>query len=150
VGEIERLRAHCKEVELEASEMVDSVVDVWVDRLHAFEGRLRSEIKSRMQRMGNSSSVLLADVEVAIEVAKATVRVTRTGASPSQILARQWKSRAKKAEAEVEKLREERRAVLDCINLYGDEVLHKALDAIGFVPRAALTSEFIDGPMELP
>lgn len=35
---------------------------------------------------------------------------------------------------------EERQAVIDCINLYGDEVLHKALDAIGF-PGVGLARE---------
>jgi hypothetical protein len=34
--------------------------------------------------------------------------------------------------AENERLRAERQAVLDCVNLYGDDVLHKALDAIGW------------------
>jgi DNA-directed RNA polymerase subunit RPC12/RpoP len=33
-------------------------------------------------------------------------------------------------------LEEERQAALHCINLYGDETLHSALDAIGWVPRA--------------
>lgn len=37
-------------------------------------------------------------------------------------------------EAENGRLREERQAALDCINLYGDETLHKALDGIGW-PR---------------
>ena len=32
---------------------------------------------------------------------------------------------------------DQRQAVLDAINLYGDDVLHKALDDIGFVPRNA-------------
>lgn len=36
---------------------------------------------------------------------------------------------------ENERLREEHRAVLDCVNLYGDETLHAALDAVGWVPR---------------
>ena len=36
---------------------------------------------------------------------------------------------------EVERLRYERQAVLDCINLYGDETLHSALDSIGWPPE---------------
>jgi hypothetical protein len=32
----------------------------------------------------------------------------------------------------VEAFAQERQAVLDCVNLYGDETLHKALDAIGW------------------
>jgi hypothetical protein len=90
---------HCKEVEKEASEMVDDTVDAWVDRLDTFEARFRAEVKSRMQRIGSSSSVLAADVEAALDVANAAVRVTGAG-SPSQVLARQWRSRAEKAEAE--------------------------------------------------
>jgi hypothetical protein len=35
-------------------------------------------------------------------------------------------------QAENERLRAERQAVLDCVNLYGDDVLHEALDAIGW------------------
>lgn len=38
--------------------------------------------------------------------------------------------------AEVERLRAERQAVLDCVNLYGDETLHKALDTIGWPPES--------------
>lgn len=34
--------------------------------------------------------------------------------------------------ARVEALEAERQAVLDVINLYGDDVLHSALDAIGW------------------
>lgn len=37
--------------------------------------------------------------------------------------------------AEVERLRSERQAVLDVVNLYGDDLLHRALDDIGWVPR---------------
>lgn len=36
------------------------------------------------------------------------------------------------AHAEIARLLAERQAVLDCINLYGGETLHKALDAIGW------------------
>jgi hypothetical protein len=32
----------------------------------------------------------------------------------------------------VEAFGQERQAVLDCVNLYGDETLHKALDGIGW------------------
>ena len=42
--------------------------------------------------------------------------------------------------AEVERLRQERQAVLDCVNLYGDEVLHSALDGIGW-PDVALSEK---------
>ena len=35
-------------------------------------------------------------------------------------------------QAEIERLQAEHQAVLDCINLYGDETLHSALDGIGW------------------
>jgi hypothetical protein len=38
--------------------------------------------------------------------------------------------------AENARLRDEAQAVLDCVNLYGDETLHKALDSIGWKARA--------------
>lgn len=36
---------------------------------------------------------------------------------------------------DVEGLKAERQAVIHAVNLYGDDVLHDALDAIGFAPR---------------
>lgn len=44
---------------------------------------------------------------------------------------------AREMEAEVERLQAERQAVLDAVNLYGDETLHRALDAIGWPQPAA-------------
>ena len=40
-----------------------------------------------------------------------------------------------------EQLRAERQAVIDCVNLYGDTVLHDALDAVGALGRNASMSE---------
>ncbi len=49
------------------------------------------------------------------------------------------------ARAEIERLQAQRQAVIDCINLYGEETLHKALDAVGFVVRdGELASECCD------
>jgi hypothetical protein len=42
-------------------------------------------------------------------------------------------SRAFKAEDRVRDLEAERQHILDCINLYGDETLHRALDAAGLL-----------------
>jgi len=36
-------------------------------------------------------------------------------------------------EEENERLRDERAAVIDCVNLYGDRILHDALDAAGLL-----------------
>jgi hypothetical protein len=54
------------------------------------------------------------------------------------------------ARRENERLRAERQAVIDCVTLYGDEVLHQALDHIGFAPSkrkpaAALSGEETSG-----
>lgn len=55
-----------------------------------------------------------------------------------------WEAERADLLAKVERLREERQAVLDCINLYGDETLHSALDGIGWPasgdPRSDITA----------
>lgn len=69
----EEAEKRCKEVEVESAEMVDRTVDLWVDRLRGFVGRLETEVKSRMQRQGRNSSVTYADFKEAVEKAKAEV-----------------------------------------------------------------------------
>ena len=44
-------------------------------------------------------------------------------------------------EARVAALEAERQAVIDAVNLYGDETLHHALDAIGFAPQVPSTGQ---------
>jgi chromosome segregation ATPase len=90
-------------------------------------------------------------------------------------LAGEWRERAEKAEAEItawktrlveetarlrqinrdlraenERLKAERQAVLDVVNLYGDETLHKALDGIGWpsVPELVERSRALGPVME--
>lgn len=48
-----------------------------------------------------------------------------------------WRRDAQAAVEELDRLRDERQAVLDCINLYGDQTLHSALDAIGWPTDAS-------------
>lgn len=43
--------------------------------------------------------------------------------------------------AEVERLNETEDAVLAVINIYGDDVLHSALDGIGYRPRSTPATE---------
>lgn len=40
--------------------------------------------------------------------------------------------------ATIDEFRAEREAVIAAVNLYGDDVLHRALDDIGFAPREAV------------
>lgn len=50
------------------------------------------------------------------------------------------------AVARIAELEAERQAVLDAINLYGDSVLHGALDDIGFAPRFCLCGADLGSP----
>ena len=59
-----------------------------------------------------------------------------------------WKDHYTRAEGEIHEARArvaaleaERQAVIDAVNLYGDETLHHALDAIGFAPRVPSTGQ---------
>ena len=115
---------------------IEAALDVMAAGLADAVERLRDDNR----RLRTEAVGLTEDGRTVPELESEVERLQRDNDLALRAMGEYWEERDA-ARARVAALEAERQAVIDAVNLYGDETLHHALDAIGFAPRVPSTGQ---------